>query len=376
MRDKKYVRRVHVLYAREGDLGTGLRRKHARLLSSMGKRALIVTGKSSARNGALKDVQEALLQNGQEFVVFDEVTPNPTVACVQKGAEKARAFSAEFVVGIGGGFGRSTRRKRWRRSQDSPAATARFFREAGRRTSCPSLPYPRLRERQRGDAVCRADRRRQGNEKQHFLSRFVSEDLFSRRQIYGKIGQKNHRSHGGGRAFARRRGNVYGKILARKRRFRARKYPTFIFSFSETGKREPGTFFGGQGCPPVRFHAGGNGDCTVGDDRRARHGYFLTYYHGADHGEANGVLLGEMLALCFERLPETVGKILGAAGLPDVDSFKNILKKLLKGHGRYAVGDLRAYAKRASENPKLAGVTYRPEEKDLLRIFLNSDIAE
>ena len=71
--------------------------KHARLLSSMGKRALIVTGKSSARNGALKDVREALLQNGQEFVVFDEVTPNPTVACVQKGAEKARAFSACFA---------------------------------------------------------------------------------------------------------------------------------------------------------------------------------------------------------------------------------------------------------------------------------------
>lgn len=71
-----------------------------------------------------------------------------------------------------------------------------------------------------------------------------------------------------------------------------------------------------------------------------------------------------------------MGKILGAAGATDVDAFKNILRKLLKGHGRYAVGDLRAYAKRASEDPKLAGVTYRPEEKDLLRIFFNSDIAE
>ena len=78
-------------------------KNNAMLLSPLGKRALIVTGKSSAANGSLADMCATLRENGQEFEVFDEVTPNPVVACVQKGAAKAREMHADFIVGIGGG---------------------------------------------------------------------------------------------------------------------------------------------------------------------------------------------------------------------------------------------------------------------------------
>ena len=78
-------------------------KNNALLLSPLGKRALIVTGKSSATNGSLADMCAALRENGQEFEVFDEVTPNPVVSCIQKGAAKAREMYADFIVGIGGG---------------------------------------------------------------------------------------------------------------------------------------------------------------------------------------------------------------------------------------------------------------------------------
>ena len=73
------------------------------LLRPLGKKALIVTGRSSSENGALADAVTALRNNGREFSVFDGVRPNPTLDCVQAGAEQARKTGAEFVVGIGGG---------------------------------------------------------------------------------------------------------------------------------------------------------------------------------------------------------------------------------------------------------------------------------
>lgn len=72
-------------------------------LKALGASALIVTGKSSARNGALADVLAALDKNGQTATVFDRVTPNPTVACVREGEALLKASGADFVVAVGGG---------------------------------------------------------------------------------------------------------------------------------------------------------------------------------------------------------------------------------------------------------------------------------
>ena len=54
--------------------------ENASLLRPFGKKALVVTGKSSAKNGALSDVLSALEANGQKACVFDKVVANPTLA--------------------------------------------------------------------------------------------------------------------------------------------------------------------------------------------------------------------------------------------------------------------------------------------------------
>ena len=69
----------------------------------LGTHALIVTGKSSAKNGALDDVLTALGKNGQRATVFDRVIPNPTIACVREGIALLVSAGADFVVAIGGG---------------------------------------------------------------------------------------------------------------------------------------------------------------------------------------------------------------------------------------------------------------------------------
>jgi len=79
-------------------------KNHAKDLLAVGKRALIVTGHSSAKaNGSLNDVTEVLNAGGVAYQIFDEVEENPSTDTVGKGAKIAREFGAEFIIGIGGG---------------------------------------------------------------------------------------------------------------------------------------------------------------------------------------------------------------------------------------------------------------------------------
>ncbi|HHT43678.1 MAG TPA: iron-containing alcohol dehydrogenase [Firmicutes bacterium] len=68
---------------------------------ALGKKALIVTGKTSARlSGALDDVLSVL---PGEYVIFDEVENNPTGENCAQGARLAREEGCDYIIAIGGG---------------------------------------------------------------------------------------------------------------------------------------------------------------------------------------------------------------------------------------------------------------------------------
>ncbi|MBQ8605965.1 MAG: iron-containing alcohol dehydrogenase [Clostridia bacterium] len=74
------------------------------LFKNIGKRAIIVTGRSSAKKcGALDDVITALKKACREYVIYDKIDQNPKIeSCIEAGA-LAKEFTADFVIGIGGG---------------------------------------------------------------------------------------------------------------------------------------------------------------------------------------------------------------------------------------------------------------------------------
>lgn len=77
---------------------------HARELASLGKKALIVTGRNSAkRTGALDDVCKALDDHGTAWYVFSEIEENPSVETVRLAAANGLQEGCDFVIGIGGG---------------------------------------------------------------------------------------------------------------------------------------------------------------------------------------------------------------------------------------------------------------------------------
>ena len=78
--------------------------ENSQALASLGKRCLIVTGKSSAKqSGALGDVCSALEKEGVKYAVFDSIPSNPLLSACHEAGKAAREAGADFIVGIGGG---------------------------------------------------------------------------------------------------------------------------------------------------------------------------------------------------------------------------------------------------------------------------------
>lgn len=96
--DFKFYMPTKVLIEKNGVLN------NSSMIASYGKKALIVTGRSSSKkNGSLDDVINALEKKNVSYVVFDEIEENPTVESVCKAASLGKDNNIDFIVGVGGG---------------------------------------------------------------------------------------------------------------------------------------------------------------------------------------------------------------------------------------------------------------------------------
>ncbi len=78
-------------------------KKNYRELGGYGKKAFIVTGKSSRYNGSLLNCTEALEANAVEYLIYDKIKENPSVEEVEAAAKEGNKNGVDFVIGIGGG---------------------------------------------------------------------------------------------------------------------------------------------------------------------------------------------------------------------------------------------------------------------------------
>ncbi|MBN2829080.1 MAG: iron-containing alcohol dehydrogenase [Candidatus Cloacimonetes bacterium] len=89
---------THVLFGFDAIL------KNKTLFHNLGSKAFIVTGRHSAvKCGALEDVLNAISEVNTEYVVFNEVTENPTLSTVEKGSDIFKKEKCDFIIAIGGG---------------------------------------------------------------------------------------------------------------------------------------------------------------------------------------------------------------------------------------------------------------------------------
>lgn len=83
--------------------GKGALEKAGELLSSMGKKALIVTDEFMIRLGNIKLITEILDRHGIIYNIFDGVNSEPTDIIIEKGIECYRSNGCDFLIALGGG---------------------------------------------------------------------------------------------------------------------------------------------------------------------------------------------------------------------------------------------------------------------------------
>lgn len=89
--------------------GRGRLSEVGQAVARYGKRCLIVTVKSDKVFTPLFDrVKQYLKEAGVEYTHFDGVVPNPTTDSVTAGADMAKEFKADLVLGVGGGSSMDT----------------------------------------------------------------------------------------------------------------------------------------------------------------------------------------------------------------------------------------------------------------------------
>ena len=82
----------------------GCVKKHGKEMAALGKKAMLVAGKHSAKiNGSEKDVEDVLLQENISYIIFYEVEENPSIETVMKARNIGIKENVDFVIGIGGG---------------------------------------------------------------------------------------------------------------------------------------------------------------------------------------------------------------------------------------------------------------------------------
>lgn len=84
--------------------GAGKTEQAGKIAASYGKKALIVTGGSSAKKSGLYDRVKSLCEKeGMTCTLFDKVTPNPLTTTAMEGGALARTEKADVIVALGGG---------------------------------------------------------------------------------------------------------------------------------------------------------------------------------------------------------------------------------------------------------------------------------
>ena len=84
--------------------GSGKVKKVGELTKPYGKKALIVTGRSSAKKSGIYDkVKNSLEAAGLTTVLYDKVSQNPLTTTAEDGAAFAKENHCDVVVAIGGG---------------------------------------------------------------------------------------------------------------------------------------------------------------------------------------------------------------------------------------------------------------------------------
>ncbi len=341
------------------------------LLAAMGARALIVTGRQSARiNGSLEDVTAVLKTNNQQYFIFDKVMANPTVECVYEGAAFAREQQVDFVIAIGGGS-----------PMDAAKAIALLAKQDIKEEDLFSGSYGRevlpmaFIPTTAGTGSEVTQYSILTNHKAQTKTSIASPILFPElafldarymaalsrtTTINTAIDALSHSVEG---MLSVRAGTISDSLAMESIRLISSCFGAMQENRMEHSVREKLLY---------ASTLGGMVIANTGTTAVHSMGYSLTYYRDVDHGRANGLLLAAFLAFVEKSLPERVRTILDCMGLKQVKEFSELLDGLLGEKENISAEEIEDYSARAISTKNISNCIVVPSQEDLLKVFRDS----
>lgn len=340
----------------------------------LGAKALIVTGGSSSkRNGSLKDVTDALNNEGISFKVFNEIEQNPSVATVIRGGETAREMKADFIIGIGGG---------------SPLDAAKAVAVIATNNLSPQELMSNKRDKPALPVVAVPTTSGTGSEVTPYSILTVDwaetkmsisgDDLFPVVALMDArytlelpwditantaVDALSHSIEG----FINKKATVFSDMLA-------------IESIAIIGQVlkniNPDNITLDE--REELLYASMLGGVVIAQARTGvvhALGYPLTYYKDLPHGLANGIIMKAAMEFLAEESPEKVEVVLEAMDLTSIDEFGELMIKVLpKVDLKLTQQEQQLFITKTLQAGNIANCPKKPLEKDINRMLVSSNL--
>lgn len=305
-------------------LGRGCIKQNAAMFTSYGKKAFIVTGKTSAeKSGAIKDVTAVLTEQNISYQIFSQVENNPSVATCYKGGQAAKAFGAQFIIAIGGGSPMDAAKAIaayavndmepmdiFGTIRNNPLPLISVPLTAG--TGSEVTPYSVL-------TVAEIENKKSFTHKESFSKvAFLDPNYLAslpRNVLFDTAADAL--SHAIESMLCKRASavsNVYAEA-----------------SLHHLEACIPGIISGTPDFETLLLASSLAGMAIAHTGTVVVHsmGYLLTYHKGVPHGRANAVLLPGFIKLCNQHVPQRLVPVINAFGAKDVKEFCETIKKLV-----------------------------------------------
>lgn len=340
-------------------------KNHAKEIASFGKKAMVVTGKHSARkSGALQDIEDVLQQENISSVLFDEIEENPSIETVMKARDFGVREKVDFVIGIGGGSPLDAA-KAIAMMIANPALGEEVLYEASELVNIPVICVP---------TTCGT-----GSEVTPYAILTIHKQRTKKsisHRIYPKLALLDAKYL----KSMSREGLVNTAVDA---------LAHLIESYLNTNSNELNRIYSREGlCIWAEFNSRLKEDCLTEDDyvkmlhasmiagmaithtgTSLPHGlsYPVTYELGVPHGKAVGMFLGGFIEGYQDK--EDVAEVLGFLGFESASDFHVYMRDLL-GVVKVSEELMKANAQGLLENPaKLKNYPFEITEKELMEMM-------
>ena len=348
--------------------GKGCLANNKELMGKFGRRALVVTGKKSAKaSGALDHVEEILKEYNIDYSVFDKVENNPSLENVAEGGKVAREFKADFIIGIGGGSPLDASKaiavlavnhiepvELYKNVfENKPLPIVAIPTTAG--TGSEVTPYSILT---RNDITTKLSF---GNEdtfpKIAVIDATYTESMSYDTTVDTAIDALSHAMEG----YLSKRSTPVSDVLALE--------AIKVFSECTKALTDNNIDFAIREKLLYVSMLGGMVISHTGTTIIHGLGYSLTYFKGIPHGRANGYFIREYLKYNYEAVREKIDIILELFRVSSIDEFGDIIEKMINKNLSLEDEEIRKYAALTMKQRSTSYNARKVDERDLIDIL-------